>query len=135
VSLKASLAGQTDIAIGNVVGSNLFNILCVLGLSASISPGGVEVSQTALRLDIPIMIAVAFACLPIFFTGHVIARWEGGLFLAYYVAYTAYLIFAAKNEAVSRTIGGIMVGFVVPLTVVTLSICVQRAIRQRHPPK
>ncbi len=43
-----------------------------------------------LRFDIPVMIAVA--CLPVFFTGHVIARWEGVLFLGYYVAYTLYLI-------------------------------------------
>ena len=103
-SVLASIKGERDIAVGNVVGSNIFNILSVLGLSASVAPGGVEVSQTALRLDIPIMIAVAVACLPVFFTGHVIARWEGGLFLAYYLAYTAYLILAATNEAVSRTL-------------------------------
>ncbi len=128
-SVVASIKGERDIAVGNVVGSNIFNILCVLGLSAAVSPGGVEVSPTALRLDIPIMIAVAVACLPIFFTGHVIARWEGGLFLAYYAAYTAYLVLAATNEAISRTFGGIMLGFVVPLTVVTLLICVARAVR------
>ena len=133
-SVLASIKGERDIAVGNVVGSNIFNILSVLGLSASVAPGGVEVSQTALRLDIPIMIAVAVACLPVFFTGHVIARWEGGLFLAYYLAYTAYLILAATNEAVSRTLGGIMLGFVVPLTVVTLSVCVFRAMHRDRPP-
>ena len=131
-SVLASIKGERDIAVGNIVGSNLFNILCVLGLSAAVSPNGVEVSQTALWLDIPIMIAVAVACLPIFFTGHVIARWEGGLFLVYYFAYTAYLILAATNEAVSRTFGGIMLVFVLPLTAVTLSVCVIRALRQQQ---
>ncbi len=128
-SILASIKGERDIAVGNVVGSNLFNIMCVLGLSAAVSPGGVQVSQTALRLDIPVMIAVALACLPIFFTGHVIARWEGGLFLAYYCMYTASLILAATNEHASRTFGGIMLGFVVPLTVVTLLIGVVRSVK------
>jgi len=128
-SVLASIKGERDIAVGNVVGSNIFNILCVLGMSAAVSPGGVAVSPTALRLDIPIMIAVAVACLPIFVTGHVIARWEGGLFLAYYVLYTTYLILAAANETISRTFGGIVLGFVVPLTAVTLLICVARAVK------
>jgi len=128
-SIMASIKGERDIAVGNVVGSSIFNIMCVLGLSAAVSPGGVEVSQTALRLDIPVMIAVALACLPMFFTGHVIARWEGGLFLAYYCAYTGYLILAATNEAISRTFGAIILFFVVPLTVVTLLIGVARSLK------
>jgi cation:H+ antiporter len=132
-SILASIKGERDIAVGNVVGSNIFNIMCVLGFSAAVSPGGVEVSQTALRFDIPVMIAVALACLPIFFTGHVIARWEGGLFLAYYCTYTAYLILAATNESVSRTLGGIMLGFVVPLTVITLLVGVARSLKSASP--
>lgn len=127
-SIMASVRGERDIAVGNVVGSNLFNILCVLGLSAAVVPEGVAVSAAALRLDIPVMIAVALACLPIFFTGHVIARWEGGLFFAYYLAYTAYLILAATMPSVSRTFGIVLLGFVLPLTVITLAICVYRAL-------
>lgn len=119
-SVLASLRGERDIAVGNVVGSNIFNILCVLGLSASVVPHGVQVSTTALRLDIPIMIGVAVACLPIFFTGHLIARWEGGLFLAYYVAYTIYLILDETAPAVSHTFGFVMLSAVVPLTAVAL---------------
>jgi cation:H+ antiporter len=132
-SILASIKGERDIAVGNVVGSNIFNIMCVLGFSAAVSPDGVEVSQTALRFDIPVMIAVALACLPIFFTGHVIARWEGALFLAYYCVYTAYLILAATNESVSRTLGGIMLGFVVPLTVITLLVGVARSVKSASP--
>ena len=91
-SVLASWRGERDIAVGNVIGSNLFNILCVLGLSAAVSAQGVAVPVSALRFDIPVMIAVAVVCLPIFFTGQQIARWEGGLFLGYYVAYTLYLV-------------------------------------------
>ena len=71
----------------------------------------------------------AIACSPIFFTGHVIARWEGGLFLAYFCAYTTYLILAQSNPAVTRTFGTIMFGFVLPLTIITLAVTVIRALR------
>ncbi len=128
-SVLATIRGERDIAVGNVVGSNIFNILCVLGLSAAIVPRGVEVSETALQLDIPVMIAVAVACLPIFFTGHRIARWEGGLFLGYYVAYTTYLILGAVIPATGRIFGTMLLAFVIPLTVITLVLGVVRSIR------
>lgn len=98
-SVMASLKGEKDIAIGNVIGSNIFNLLVVLGLSGVFAPqGGILVSLPALRFDIPVMIAVAIACLPIFFTGSMVARWEGLLFLGYYLAYTSYLVFNATQH-------------------------------------
>lgn len=125
-SVMAALRGERDIAVGNVVGSNLFNIMGVLGLASLASPQGVAVFETARWYDIPVMIAVATACLPIFFTGHLIARWEGGLFILYYGAYTAHLILAATHPAISRTYMSVMLGFVVPLTAVTLMVSVVR---------
>ncbi len=83
-----------------MVGSNIFNILGVLGSVGAGGAGRSTVPPAALGFDMPVMIAVALACLPIFFTGRVIARWEGAVFLAYYVAYTAYLIMAlAQHDA------------------------------------
>ena len=77
------------------------------------------------------MIAVAVACLPIFFTDNVIARWKGGLFFGYYVAYTTYLVLAATQATITRTFNMIMIGFVIPLTMITLVIIVVRAARVR----
>jgi cation:H+ antiporter len=128
-SIMAAIRGERDIAVGNVVGSNLFNIMGVLGISSLVSAGGVAVSEAAYQFDIPVMVAVAVACLPIFFTGHVIARWEGGLFLAYYVAYTASIIVAATVPAFTRDLTMVMLGVVVPLTVITLLIGVVRSVR------
>ena len=127
-SIVAAVRGERDIAVGNVVGSNLFNILGVLGLSAAIAPDGIQVSSAALQFDIPVMIAAAVACLPIFFTGNFIARWEGGLFFLYYLAYTAYLVLDAMKHEFSRTLAGVMVVFVMPLTVMTLLVTVYRSI-------
>ncbi|MEQ8667598.1 MAG: calcium/sodium antiporter [Pirellulales bacterium] len=129
-SLVAAIRQERDIAVGNVVGSNIFNILCVLGLSSAISPNGITVSPNALEFDIPVMIVVAIACLPILFTGHVISRWEGGLFLFYYIAYTAYLVSSVTQHHLSEKLSVAMLYFVVPLTIVTLGIGVVRTLRQ-----
>ncbi|MBA3969225.1 MAG: sodium:calcium antiporter, partial [Gemmatimonadetes bacterium] len=123
----ASLRGERDIAVGNVVGSNLFNILSVLGISAMVAPSGIPVARAALTFDIPVMIAVAVACLPIFFTGHLIARWEGAVFLAYYMIYTLYLVLNSTNHDALPAFSSAMLLFILPITAVTLGILAARA--------
>jgi cation:H+ antiporter len=130
-SVMASIKGERDIAVGNVVGSNLFNLLAVLGLASMVAPAGINVAPGALYFDIPVMIGVAVACLPIFFTGYTIARWEGWLFLGYYVAYTLYVIFTASGHQALDTFGAAMVLFVIPLTVITLLVSVGRQVARR----
>jgi len=131
-SLVASVHGEQDIAVGNVVGSNIFNLLAVLGLAATLSPTSIAVSPAALHFDIPVMIAVAVVCLPIFITGRTVSRWEGLLFLGYYVAYTAYLILDSGNHATLPLFSGILVLFVIPLTIIMLAIALLRSWRNKH---
>lgn len=105
-SISAALKGERDIAIGNVVGSNIFNILFILGVSGLVSPLGLNVAPEMIGFDIPVMVAVAVACLPIFFTGMVIQRWEGVVFLLAYLAYTFLLVQHAQGggeEVISHT--------------------------------
>ncbi len=125
-SMVASYRGERDIAVGNVVGSNMFNILAVLGLSSVVAPGGIAVAENAIHFDIPVMIAVAIACLPIFYVGHKITRWEGFVLFGYYLAYTAYLILAAKEHGYVKLLEGALIFFVIPLTVFTFSVGVYR---------
>jgi cation:H+ antiporter len=129
-SIIAGLRGQRDIAVGNVVGSNIFNILSGLGLTALIAPAGIEVSDGVLSFDLPIMIATAVACLPIFFTGHRIARWEGAMFFGYYIAYAFYLILTATRNQAAAQFRAVMLWFVIPLTVTTLLIFLARTFRE-----
>ncbi len=131
-SVVASLRGQRDIAVGNVVGSNLFNILGVLGLGALVAPGGIPVAEQVVRLDLPIMIATALACLPIFFTGRRISRLEGGLFLAYFIAYTAYVVMGATDAAYTRSFELAMIAFVIPLTLIAIGFSVFQSIQSRR---
>ena len=131
-SIMAAIRGQRDIAVGNVVGSNLFNILGVLGVSALVAPAALTVPQAMVSFDLVVMVVVAAACLPIFFTGHLIARWEGALFLGYYVAYTAYLILAARDHDALQTYGVVMGWVVLPLTIVTVFVISWREWRYRR---
>lgn len=125
-SAVASLRGEREIAIGNVVGSCIFNILSVLGLAGLFSPAGISIPASALWFDLPVMLAVALACLPIAFHGYAILRWEGALLLAYYAAYTLYLVLNATQHAALATFSLVMWAFVLPLTVLTLLVIVVR---------
>ncbi|HLF64349.1 MAG TPA: calcium/sodium antiporter [Saprospiraceae bacterium] len=129
-SIIATIRGERDIAVGNVVGSNIFNILFILGISSMVGKGGIGVAESAIIFDIPVMLAVAIACLPIFFTGRKIERWEGGIFLFYYIAYTVYLILSNQTNASMDVFTSAMTWFVVPLTLLTIIIVTMREYRR-----
>ncbi|MDH5541212.1 MAG: calcium/sodium antiporter [Rhizobacter sp.] len=126
-SVAAALKGERDIAVGNVVGSCTFNILGCLGLSALASgTQGLALPASMLNFDLWFLIAVAAACLPVFMTGREIARWEGALFMLYYAAWVAYLILAAQQHDALGPFSAVMMGFVAPLTIVTLIVTLLR---------
>jgi cation:H+ antiporter len=131
-SLTAALRGERDIAVGNVVGSNIFNVLAVLGAAATVAPGGVPVAPAALAFDLPAVVAVSFACLPIFVTGFAIGRWEGGVFLAYYGAYVLYLYLDGSGHTARATYAWAMLSFVLPLTALTLMVVAGRELLRRR---
>ncbi|MCQ4240081.1 calcium/sodium antiporter [Stutzerimonas stutzeri] len=126
-SILAAIRGERDIAVGNIVGSNIFNLLCVLGLASLVSPQAIAVSANALAFDFPVMIAVAVACLPTFFAGYTINRWEGLLFIAYYIAYTLYLVMSSTGRPFAETFGDAILGYALPLTAITLIVIAGRA--------
>lgn len=125
-SVAAALKGERDIAVGNVVGSNVFNLLGCAGVAGLVAGNGLPVPPAALALDLWVMLAAALACLPVFLTGREIARWEGGLFLGYYFAYTAFLVLAARHHAALPAFSAVMLSFVAPLTIVTLLVSLLR---------
>lgn len=131
-SVVAALRGQRDIAVGNVVGSNVFNILAVLGVASAVNTAGMPVAPSTLAFDLPVMIAVAIACLPIFFTGNRISRWEGLLFLGMYAAYMGYVLLAAQEHDALRPYSAVMTLAVLPLVALTLAIVAWREWRVRR---
>jgi len=132
-SITAAIKGERDIAVGNVVGSNIFNILACLGLSGLVSgAGGISIAPSVMSFDIWVMLATAVACIPVFLSGREIARWEGFVFIAYYVFYVTYLILAAEQHAALATMTTAMVYFVIPLTLVTAAAIYLRSHRTRR---
>jgi cation:H+ antiporter len=123
-SVVAIMRGERDLAVGNIVGSGLFNIGAVLGLSAVIAPDVIPVPDAAVRLDIPIMIAVALALAPVAFTGFAVVRWEGALFVALYAAYIAYVLLDATGHDAVGPFSAVMLGFVIPITALWLVLLV-----------
>jgi len=125
-SIVAAVKGERDIAVGNVVGSNIFNILGILGVCAMAAPQGLLIPQGILHFDIPVMFAVALACVPIFLTYTRIDRWEGALFLFYYVAYTGYLIMQSLKHDQLPLLSSALLYFAVPITAITFFVALWR---------
>ena len=119
-SILAAMRGQKDIAVGNIIGSNIYNILAILGISAIVAPKGLPVADTLLWVDLPVMVAAAVACLPIFTTGHTIYRWEGCLLVFYYFLYIVHLVLQATQHAFFTRFQDVICIFLLPLTFVAL---------------
>lgn len=131
-SIVAGLRGERDIAVGNVIGSNIFNIFGVLGAASLFAPVGLAVAPAAARFDIPVMVAVAIACMPIFFARSIVTRWEGGLFFGYWLAYTAFVFLAASDHDAVNEYGFVMQLFVLPLAFITLVVILFREFWSRN---
>jgi cation:H+ antiporter len=135
-SVVAALKGERDIAVGNVIGSNLFNILGVLGsaavLGVAAGEGGIHVPESYLRFDIPVMFTVALACLPIFFAGHTIYRWNGALLLFYQIVYTAWLLMGVYRDPSLPTLRYAVLVFFMPITLILLAIDLWRHWSVKH---
>jgi len=125
-SVTAAVRGERDIAVGNVVGSSTLNILGCLGLAGLVSGSGLGIAPAVLNFDLWVMLAVAFACLPVFMLRSEIGRRRGLMFLGFYVAYVAYLILGARDHDALDEFSAVMLSFVLPITIVTLVAMVIR---------
>ncbi len=123
-SVMAALRGERDIAVGNVLGSNLFNILGVLGISSTVSASGILVSNSAFSLDLPVMLAVAVVCWPILLTGGEIKRWEGAVLLTSYFVYVTYMILLATDSPYVGTMSKSVIYLGLPVIVIVISISI-----------
>jgi cation:H+ antiporter len=131
-SIVAAIRKERDIAVGNVVGSNFFNIMAVIGLSGLVAPVGVEVSAVALQFDIPVMLFVSVLAFPILFIDGRISRWEGALMLVLLAAYITYLVFISiPYPPGAQILATIMLWFVVPFTCIVIGINVFLQVRRR----
>ncbi|WP_439894798.1 calcium/sodium antiporter [Pseudomonas syringae] len=131
-SLIAAMRGERDIAVGNVIGSNLFNLLGVLGLTALVAPVPLTISPNALVFDLPIMLGVAVLCVPLFYSGYRIDRIEGLFLLSLYLTYGLHIVSISTGMLLAERLEGMMLRFIVPLLGVIVAFGVVRAWRRQH---
>jgi cation:H+ antiporter len=131
-SVVATIRGERDIAIGNVIGSNVYNLLGILGVASLVSGGQLNVADALVDFDLPVMTAVAVACLPIFWTGYSIARLEALAFLGLYGAYAGYLVLAAQQHDALPAYSRVVMEFVIPLVALGVGVSLWRALRGRR---
>ena len=130
-SLIAALRGQREIAVGNVIGSNVFNLLGVLGLTALVAPAPLSVSPNALAFDLPVMLGVAALCLPVFYTGYRVTRAEGLLFLGLYLAYGLHVVSFTTGMPLAGKLEHLMLLYVLPALLLFLLFSTLRAWRRQ----
>lgn len=131
-SLIAAFRGQREIAVGNVIGSNVFNLLGVLGVTALVAPAPLSVSPNALAFDLPVMLGVAALCLPVFYTGYRVTRGEGLLFLGLYLAYGLHVVSFTTGMPLAGKLEHLMLFFVLPALLLFLLLSTLRAWRRQH---
>lgn len=129
-SIVAALKGERDIAVGSVIGSCILNILAVLGITGLFAQDGILVKSVILEFDLLILLAASVACIPIFFTGHMISRWEGGIFLFFYGAYIFYLFLHSADHEFIDTFRQAMM-FVLPIVGLTILTIAGREFKKR----
>jgi cation:H+ antiporter len=129
-SVVAALKGARDIAVGNIIGSNIFNILSVLGFSGLASRGRLAVAPDVLAFDIPLMVAVAFACLPLFRTGFSISRANGAVLFGSYVLYIVWTVMKATGNTALGAFNGLMIQIVLPALIVGITVTFVLALRK-----
>lgn len=95
VSLQSAASGSADLALGNVVGSNIFNVLFILGISALIAP--LLVAQQVVRQEVPFMIGISLLLLALALDGR-IGRGDGALLLGLLIVYTAFLVYQSRRQ-------------------------------------
>jgi cation:H+ antiporter len=91
-TVVSTVRGDRSIALGNLMGSSVFNIALILGPTVLIAPGTVPVPQDVLALDLVLMVAAAVVCVPVFLSHRRLGRFEGGAFVTTYVAYMVWLL-------------------------------------------
>lgn len=91
-TIVATLKGERDVAVGNLLGSSIYNVLIILGLTAIVAPTGIEVESALIRIDLPVMIGAIALCVPAFLTGRRVSRVEGITGLLLYVTYIGWLL-------------------------------------------
>lgn len=127
-SVVAAFRGERDIAVGNVVGSNLFNLLAVLGAAAVVAPDGLEIPKAALLVDLPVALLSTLVALPALATGFIVERWEGLLLVACYIGYVTVVVLTGTASPLAEIARWTLFGALAATAVIFLAVGVRRSV-------
>ncbi len=122
VVMVAAIKKERDIAVGSIIGSNILNLLAVLGVSGLFIQGPIPVQDVLIRFDIPLLIVISILCVPIFYTGYRITRWEGGIFLFFYGSYLYYLYLSGTGHHLLELFTFLMSRWIIPMIILIIVI-------------
>lgn len=131
-ALVAALRGEREIAVGTVIGSNLFNLLAVLGLTALVAPAPLSISPNALDFDLPVMLGVAALSLPVFYSGYRVTRAEGVVFLGLYLVYGLHVVAFTTGMPLAGRLERLMLLYALPALGAVLLYTTLRAWHRQH---
>lgn len=93
-ALVSTLRGDRDIAVGNLIGSSVYNLTLILGVPVLVANGSGPIENYLLHIDLPLMVGVCLLCVPLYLTGRRLSRAEGACMVAGYALYLGYLLIA-----------------------------------------
>jgi len=134
-SIAAALRGQRDMAIGNAVGSNIFNIALCLGIAGLVSPDGLGAPAQLIGFDIYVMVVVAIVLLPLIITQYTVSRTEGALLISWCVVYLVWTVLTATGNTLAEPFSKLVLFGLLPASMVFLCITVYAALQgPKHNP-
>jgi cation:H+ antiporter len=130
ITFAAIRKNEAELAIGNVLGSNLFNLLVAGGIGALFSPEGLIIPHSLLTFDLPILLGASIFLFPMALTGEHLVRWEGALLIFYYIFYCFWVIIRALYAPWEPLLLQALVYFLIPLTTLAISVSLVRHYRR-----
>lgn len=129
-SVLAAVRGEKDLAVGSIIGSNILNILSVIGISGLFT-SYIPVQQTLINIDMMILLGISILCVPFFYSGKIISRTEGAILFSCYLLYLTYLYLdSMQSNLISQFINGIFYG-VIPAVVIYSVVVVVIEMRKK----
>lgn len=130
-SIVAAMKGEGDISAGNVIGSNIFNILGVLGVAAATTPESIPVAENIIKFDLPIAIFAAVVTIPVFIVDNYVSRFDGLIFSSYFIFYNVLVVMRALNNPSAPMLETFLTAYI-PLTFFIFVALAARFLWQRR---
>jgi len=131
-SVAAALRGQRDMAIGNVVGSCIFNIALCLGIAGLVAPSGLNAPVQLITFDVRVMVVAAIVLMPLIITDYTVSRTVGVLLLSWCAVYLAWTVLAATASPLLTPFSQLVIFGLLPASIVFIAATVFIALRDPH---